>query len=194
MRSQAQKDYAKQYYLLNRQRILDEQKEYQSTNKEARKKYREQWDIKNRAIVKAKKQQYYLEHKEDFFRRAKSYRANNVERVRVIRRIYESNKRKNDINYKIAHNLRRRLRQTISNKTMGILSILGCSLDEFRTHLESMFLAGMTWTNYGDWHIDHVKPCVLFDLSSPDEQAKCFHYSNLQPLWAVDNLKKGSKY
>jgi hypothetical protein len=122
MRSQAQKDYAKQYYLLNRQRILDEQKEYQSTNKEARKKYREQWDIKNRAIVKAKKQQYYLEHKEDFFRRAKSYRANNVERVRVIRRIYESNKRKNDINYKIAHNLRRRLRQTISNKTMGILS------------------------------------------------------------------------
>jgi hypothetical protein len=194
MRSQAQKDYAKQYYLLNRQRILDEQKEYQSTNKEARKKYREQWDIKNRAIVKAKKQQYYLEHKEDFFRRAKSYRANNVERVRVIRRIYESKKRKGDINYKIAHNLRRRLRQTISNKTMSVLSILGCSMDEFKTHLESRFLEGMTWANYGDWHIDHVKPCVLFDLSLPDEQAKCFHYSNLQPLWAVDNLKKGSKY
>lgn len=194
MRSQAQKDYAKQYYLLNRQRILDEQKQYQTANKKARKKYRTKWDAKNKDIIKTKKQKYYLEHKQEFADRTKHYRANNVEAVRATRRIYEAKKRQTNINYKIAHNLRRRMRQTISNKTMSVLSILGCSMDEFRTHLESMFLVGMTWTNYGDWHIDHIKPCALFNLTLPDEQAKCFHYSNLQPLWAVDNLKKGRKY
>jgi hypothetical protein len=194
MRSQAQKAYSQQYYLLNRDRLLDEQKQYQILNKEARKKYRRQWDAKNKAIIKEKKKLYYLEHKQEFANRTKYYRATNPEAVKARRRIYETKKRQDDINYKIAHNLRRRIRQTISNKTAVALSILGCSMDDFKTHLASKFLTGMTWENYGKWHVDHIKPCASFDLSSADEQAKCFHYSNLQPLWAVDNLKKGSKY
>ena len=51
----------------------------------------------------------------------------------------------------------------------------------------------MSWENYGEWHIDHIKPCASFALSIEEEQHKCFHYSNLQPLWSIDNLKKGSK-
>ena len=56
------------------------------------------------------------------------------------------------------------------------------------------FVSGMSWENYGKWHIDHIKPCASFNLLEEDEQKKCFHYTNLQPLWAKDNLKKGGKY
>jgi hypothetical protein len=62
-------------------------------------------------------------------------------------------------------------------------------------HLESKFTEGMSWSNYGykGWHVDHIKPCASFDLSDPEEQKKCFHYTNLQPLWWYDNFKKGAK-
>ena len=52
----------------------------------------------------------------------------------------------------------------------------------------------MNWNNYGEWHIDHIKPCSLFNLELEEEQLECFNYKNLQPLWAIDNIKKGNKY
>ena len=52
----------------------------------------------------------------------------------------------------------------------------------------------MSWGNYGKWHVDHIRPCASFNLVNEEEQKKCFHYTNLQPLWAKDNLSKGSKY
>jgi hypothetical protein len=74
------------------------------------------------------------------------------------------------------------------------MELLGCTIDFFKNHLESKFVEGMSWQNYGKgWHIDHIIPCVSFDLSKPEEQRKCFHFSNLQPLWAVDNIRKGTK-
>ena len=71
--------------------------------------------------------------------------------------------------------------------------LLGCSRDHLRRHLESRFQPGMTWENYGryGWHVDHVIPCSAFDLTNPDEVRKCFHFSNLQPLWWRDNIIKG---
>ena len=73
--------------------------------------------------------------------------------------------------------------------------LIGCSLEELKKHLESQFKPGMSWKNRGrnGWHIDHIKPCASFDLSKSEEQHKCFHYSNLQPLWAKENLRKGIK-
>ena len=61
-------------------------------------------------------------------------------------------------------------------------------------HLEAQFKPGMTWDNYGlkGWHVDHIRPCASFDLRDPEQQRRCFHYTNLQPLWAEENLKKGS--
>lgn len=68
-------------------------------------------------------------------------------------------------------------------------------MDDFNLYLESKFEPGMSWSNYGHkgWHIDHIMPCAIFDMANPEHVRRCFHFSNLQPLWACDNLKKGSK-
>ena len=69
------------------------------------------------------------------------------------------------------------------------------SIEDLRFHLQKNWLPGMSWENYGyyGWHIDHIIPCSKFDLSKLEEQKKCFHFTNLQPLWALDNIKKSNK-
>ena len=71
--------------------------------------------------------------------------------------------------------------------------LLGCTIKECCKYIEEKFIDGMSWENMGEWHIDHIQPCSSFDLSKDDEQKKCFHFSNLQPLWKHDNLSKGDK-
>ena len=96
--------------------------------------------------------------------------------------------------------MRARLRQALKSrggaKKVSTIEYLGCSIDEFAEYFEGLFLDGMTWENFGEWHIDHIKPCAASPNLATDESEKkeCFHYSNLQPLWKVDNLRKGSKY
>lgn len=74
--------------------------------------------------------------------------------------------------------------------------MLGCSLAYFITYIERQWLPGMSWENYGrnGWHIDHKKPCAGFDLSDPEQQRVCFHHTNMQPLWARDNLSKNDRW
>jgi len=79
------------------------------------------------------------------------------------------------------------------NKSEKTLKMLGCTVDQLQTFLEAEFTEGMTWDNYGEWHIDHMLPCASFNLEDPEEQKKCFHWTNLQPLWAIDNIRKGAK-
>lgn len=92
------------------------------------------------------------------------------------------------------------LRYRISDLCRGIgrpksKDLLGCSWEEFESYISRLFLPGMSWRNYGlhGWHIDHIKPCSSFNLSDPKQIQECFHYSNLQPMWAKDNLSKGNK-
>lgn len=107
----------------------------------------------------------------------------------VHRRRYQS-----EVEYKIKQNLRSRLGVALKStpKTFTTLQILGCTITELREHLATQFKPGMTWENYGQWHIDHKIPCAAFDLTNSKQQSKCFHYTNLQPLWATDNLRKGA--
>lgn len=106
---------------------------------------------------------------------------------------YRRNKHRPE--YKIKRNLRSRLwfftTRVGVRRSKTTQSLVGCSQDALRLHLESKFMDGMSWDNYGKWEIDHIKPCTAFDLTNPEEQSKCFHYSNLQPLWKADNIRKG---
>ena len=89
-------------------------------------------------------------------------------------------------------------RRRVSNliKSNGIiapyrtLELIGCSADQLMHHIESQFKQGMSWKNKGKWHIDHIRPCASFDLTDPAQQKECFHYLNLQPMWAKRNYKK----
>ena len=73
------------------------------------------------------------------------------------------------------------------------MKLLGCSVEDFKNYFENKFKEGMIWENYGKWHIDHIRPCVSFDLTKVEEQKKCFYYTNLQPLWAKENHIKSGK-
>lgn len=109
---------------------------------------------------------------------------------------YVKNKRKKDINYKLKSNTSRRLRKLISENSRKTVDILGCSIEELKSYLESKFQEGMSWDNYGlkGWHIDHIIPCSSFDLTNEEELVKCFNYKNLQPLWCKDNWSKSDKF
>jgi hypothetical protein len=87
------------------------------------------------------------------------------------------------------------IRKRFGTKAHKTNALIGCTVEELMQHLERQFLPGMTWDNHGHhgWHIDHIRPCASFDLTDPEQQRQCFHYSNLQPLWAIDNIKKGAK-
>jgi len=107
-------------------------------------------------------------------------------------------KNRENINFRIAMSVRERLRSALkgNSKNKKTLEYLGCSIKEFKKHLEKQFVGSMSWENYGwaGWHIDHIKPISLFDLTKESEIKAACHYTNLQPLWAEDNMKKGAKY
>jgi DNA-binding ferritin-like protein (Dps family) len=133
---------------------------------------------------------YYLENKDRLNKQHKEYNySHRQQQAKIFRDKYNS-----DTEFKIKHTLRRRLRHAIKGtiKKKSVHELLGCDIDFFREYIEKQFLKGMNWKNHGKWHIDHIKPCDSFDLSDKEQQKKCFHYSNLQPLWAKDNLKKSN--
>jgi hypothetical protein len=107
--------------------------------------------------------------------------------------------RLSDMNYKLRCVLRCRMNRALQDgwKTGSSIQLLGCSIDSFKIYLESLFESGMSWGNHGRgigyWNIDHIIPCALFDLSNPEHQRRCFHFSNLQPMWATKNSSKGAK-
>ncbi|KKL27313.1 hypothetical protein LCGC14_2386400 [marine sediment metagenome] len=122
------------------------------------------------------------------------------ERNRPSRAAWYRKKRREDINFRIAGSLRSRLRAATraqlaggSPKKGSAIENLGCTMSELIVHLENQFQQGMSWENYGEWHIDHVKPLSSFDLLREEQVKEVCHFANLQPLWSEDNLRKGNK-
>ena len=101
-----------------------------------------------------------------------------------------------DIQFKIINNLRNRLQFALNGKkkTGSAVRDLGCTVEELKVHLEKDFWVGMTWDNWGDWHIDHEMPLASFDLTDREQVKKACNYTNLQPLWAKDNFSKGDRF
>ena len=190
-------------------------KEYTKTHQKERKEYREQHSDK----IKDQQKIWYLNNRTEILNQRKEYNSKNSEKIKTYQEEYRDNhkiehaeyskqynnkKRKYDVGFRVLNNLRNRIWKSLNgiNKSKRTIKLIGCSIKKLKKHLENKFADNISWDNYGagcngkgkvEWHIDHIKPCASFDLSKPEEQSKCFHYSNLQPLWAADNLHKSAK-
>lgn len=173
-------------------------KEYYQSHKDERNKKAKLWREQSGYNKKYyKKNPNYFENyrklKENHY---KNWRKENKEYLKN----YRKEKLRTDINYRISCHIRGSVNSVIRKykrkKCDSTMKLLGCSIKELKSHLESKFKNGMNWDNKGfyGWHIDHIKPCSSFDLTKESEQRKCFHYTNLQPLWAKDNLVKGNRW
>jgi len=142
-------------------------------------------DVNVKNVTKEKRKMYFRE-----------YYLKNKERLNSYNSKWKTNKYKNNINFKLLSNLRRRMLKSLKNvkKNNKTIDLIGCSVHFLKKYIESKFKPGMTWENRHEWHIDHIKPCASFDFTDPKQQAECFHYTNLQPLWAQENIIKGSKW
>ena len=182
-------------------------KKYRENNKEKVRAIRARWRKKNKKKIKESSKIYLEKNKE----RIKQYRIDNYEKIskaakkkRSTREYkdrqnrYFKNRLKKDINFKIGHTLRKQLNKKLSSqkvyKKNKALELLGININDFKAYIVKKFKPGMTWKNHGKWHIDHIKPVSKFDLTNQEEQKKCFHYTNLQPLWAKENIVKSDKY
>ena len=173
-----------------------------------KKKYMKEYN--QRPDIKVRKKEYQKEYNQRPEVKAKSkeylkeYHLKNKKRIKQRQNEYLKNKRKTDLNFKIACNLRSRINHALKNNTKSAHTkeLLGCSIEFFKGYLSAQFKKGMSWDNWStgnngngmkEWHIDHIKPCSRFNQSNPQEQRQCWNYTNLQPLWAEENLKKGNK-
>jgi hypothetical protein len=203
--------YQKQWKLNNKEKFNQYQKEYLLKNKEKQKQYQKEYHLKNKEKIKQCKKEYrlnnkekqrqyekkwYLNNKEKVNQKCKQWRLNNKKHIREYNNKYERERKKTDLNYKLIKNMRTRIWFALKRKykSKSTIKLLGCSIEECWQHLESKFQPGMTKENHGLWHVDHIRPCASFDLTDPEQQKICFHYTNLEPMWAIDNLKKGAKY
>jgi hypothetical protein len=170
-------------------------KEWRKNNPEKDKKIHDKWEKNNIEAVRKNRLRSYYRHKEKMNKYSREYKKRNKEELNRKAKAYTRHKYITDINFRLRIILRGRLWKAISreSKQSGALALLGCSIDELKSYLEKQFVIGMNWDNYGEWHIDHIKPCCSFDLTDLEQQRICFNYTNLQPLWAKDNIRKNGK-
>lgn len=182
-------------------------KESQYRNSEQYKKYHSQYWDNNRDELSNDARKRYHKNPTPYLQRSKEQREKNpyaykayLKKWRTENRKYLNEKMKYKLKtnpqFKLRHTLRTSLGKAIrlqgGHKSGSILKYIGCSIEFLKGYLESKFNNGMTWENHGKvWHIDHILPCVSFNLLTESEIFKCYHYSNLQPLLIIDNLLKG---
>lgn len=177
--------------------FLKKNKEYYEKNREKIIKQNLNWKKNNREIYNLSQRKLNNINRDKIRKYHKYYRDNNKEKMKKNGKIrYKKSMKIPET--RILRNLRSRLNKAIRGnlKNNSTKELLGCSILEFKKQIEGMFKKGMNWDNYGmyGWHIDHIIPCASFDFSKKENIKLCFNHENLQPLWAFDNLSKGSKF
>jgi hypothetical protein len=184
--------YAREYHAANREWIAEKASAYHQRE-----------DVQQRRRELAQRPEAKAKHCAE----VTAYIAANRDKVAARRRkwsantnwpeLYHKRRLQNDIVYKLKYGLNGRF--CIAKKNKGIqacaVSLLGCSVEGLAAHLESQFQPGMSWDNwsYRGWHIDHKIPLAAFDLTDPEQLGTACHYTNLQPMWAVEHFHKGTK-
>ena len=202
-------EYYRQWREQNKEHVLEQKKQYREQNKEKISQAQKDYYQKNKQAIREKSRLDYQENREKHLQRVRKYREDNYEYVQQQAKEYrQRNKHKSnqyqrdryhsDLQFKMATLLRRRLEKAINKqqKTGSAVHDLGCTIPELIQHIEQQFTEGMSWDNWSHtgWHLDHIKPLSLFDLTDPEQYKQAAHYTNLQPLWAHDNLSKGNRY
>ncbi len=168
------KEYFKEYRLKNKKQIKEYRKKYYSKNKEREKKQMREWGLKNK------------EQRKEYNSRLE----NKKRRRNWTKKRYQTN-----VNFKLLTLCRARLLAALKgkSKSASTMELIGCTIEELRKYIESQFKPWMTWKNHGLWDVDHIKACANFDLTDSEQQRACFHWSNLQPLEHIENIKKGAR-
>lgn len=172
------------YYKKNKIKILEQAKIRYQNNIDKIKEYNKQYNIANFEKLRDQKKEYIRNNKPSYDRRMREY---------------VKKRRQSDVEYNIKYKLRCRVLNALKNnkgkKSLKTEQLLGCNVRFFRDYIKSKFIEGMSWELFmnGKIHIDHKIPCDYFDLNNEEDQKRCFHYSNMQPLWPIDNIKKGNK-
>lgn len=194
------KKYSRNFYKEHRVTIMEKAKEAQKQWRDTHREFRRERDAayysKNKEKIKEQGRLYYKTHREEHEEYQIKYYNDHRESCRVYMRNYFRLRSKRDGTFRMLHNLRNRVWKVLKgySKSARTMKLVGCSIKFLKKHLENQFKPEMNWDNYGKWHVDHIRPCALFDLSKPSEQSKCFNYKNLQPLWAKENLIKGDNF
>ena len=153
---------------------------------------------KNRKKEIARSLKYNRDNPDKHSKHNRDYYRKNKEICLKRNNSYMKKKMQTDPNYRLKRLLRDRFRKALKNnyKNGSAVKDLGCSIEEFKIYLESKFINGMSWDGIfsGSIHIDHIRPLASFNLVNREELQTALHYTNLQPLWSKDNLKKGAKY
>jgi hypothetical protein len=203
---------SKQYREKNREKVNNSSKKWRKDNpekyketikkyvdknphmssKERSKKYRENEDFRLKSSEKRK--EWYQNNIEEEREKRKKYYHENKEKERNKNDEWRKKKLKSDGFFRMKRRLRERIRDYMKGKHIGkkTKDIVGLEYEEFKTYISDKFTEGMNWENYGEWHLDHIKP--LCEAKNEEEVLKLNYYTNLQPLWAEDNLKKNRKY
>lgn len=186
----------------NKEKIAAQNKAYHETNKEKIAERKKAYNEANKEKIAERSKAYREDNKEKIAAQNKAYREDNKEKIAAYREDNKENiaayyraRRKSDLIYNLSCRCRGRIRAAIKakgfKKTTKTAEMLGCDWEFLKSHIESQFTEGMSWENRDKWHIDHIIP--LASASSKDDVIKLSHFSNLQPLWAEENLKKADK-
>lgn len=172
----------------------EKNKVYRQNNKEIIKIKNEKWLENNPDYMKEYHKEYNLKNRDKINQKVKKWREKNLEELLPKLRKIKKEKYDNDINFKLKHLLRSRINKIVKyNRNKSSIELLGCTIDDFKKHIENNFKDGMTWDSYGyyGWHIDHIIP--ISSAKSDDELMRLCHFTNLQPLWGIENIKKSNK-
>ena len=171
------KSCVKKHQMLN----SDKYKEYRASKADKMKEYNKQYRASHKEYFKAQKKKHYEDNKADY-----------LERVRVWR----NNKRMTDPKFRLDDNMSNAIGSVIHKNGKSWRYYINFTDEDLYKHLESLFIDGMTWDNYGLWHVDHIIPVSWFEYEDADDERfkQAWALDNLQPLWAKDNLSKGNRF
>jgi predicted transcriptional regulator len=157
------------------------------------------WRDNNKEYLSNKSKKWTEENKEHRKQYLKEYREKNIDKIRKTKRDYERNRKASDPLYKLVANFRTAIYQVLKEsnveKNGHYFDILGYTPEELINHLEKQFTEGMTWENYGEFHVDHKLPISSFNIKEigDEEFMKCWSLDNLQPMWGEENIRKSNK-